>query len=597
MQARPDEPLRIVDHGHGLSVAATPTLQIAVSGTIVDGPHLAGRLGLAADAGPAALVLGAYQQLGRDWLDAVRGSFALIVCDQQRARVFAVRDPMGLHPLFFVRDGRSLLFSWSTDALLAQPAVSGDLNRVLLAEHLLHRWSDARETYLLHVTRVPGGHVLEATSSDVTQRRYWDPAVAGQHEGSEESQIALFERAFDRAVLRCLAEGPTAIWLSGGLDSISVAAVAADVAARAGALRPHALSLGFPDPACNEEPVQRGVAAALGLSQDYVPFDATVGERGLLPLATELAATWPMPMTNLWNPAYSELSRRGRARGCRVILTGNGGDEWLTVSPFLTADLIREGRLGEALRFIRVLARSHRVSPLDAYGRGIWTFGLRPLAVRALARAFPAAFQARRMRNMAAAIPAWVAPDPALRRAVQDRADRVLAAPTPGATYYEREMRTALDHPLNAIEAEEYFEMGRRLGMQIRHPYWDADLVEVLYRVPPHVLSKGGRSKGLVRETLARRFPTLGFERQRKVHATYFYRRTMRAQGPAAWASLGGARTLASLGVVDARMHAAAMDRLFAGQRATESYRIWTTLQLEAWARRRVRSNRENAHD
>jgi len=138
------------------------------------------------------------------------------------------------------------------------------------------------------------------------------------------------------------------------------------------------------------------------------------------------------------------------------------------------------------------------------------------------------------------------------------------------------------------MEAEEYFEQGRRLGVRILHPYWDSDLVDLLYRTPPHVLSQGGRAKGLVRATIARRFPNLGFERQKKVHATNFYWRTMQAEGPAAWNTLGNrATTLERLGVLDAKLHMATMEDLFAGKRPQESYRIWNTLHLEGWARPR----------
>ena len=135
--------------------------------------------------------------------------------------------------------------------------------------------------------------------------------------------------------------GPTGIFLSGGFDSISVAAFATDIARRTAQPDPIALSLAFPDPTCNEEVVQRGVAKGLGIDQVLLSFEEALGGRGLIEAATGLIAEWPVPMLNLWNPAYATLAARGRARGCRVILTGNGGDEWLAVSPFLAADLIK----------------------------------------------------------------------------------------------------------------------------------------------------------------------------------------------------------------------------------------------------------------
>lgn len=318
-------------------------------------------------------------------------------------------------------------------------------------------------------------------------------------------------------------------------------------------------------------------------------FGEAVGNRGLLVPALEMAASWPAPMMNLWNPAYSALASRGAQRGCRVILTGSGGDEWLAVSPYLSADLIRAGRIADVVRFVGTTKRSYKVTNAEALKIVLWTFGARPIAGMVMNRMAPGYWQARRNRRIVTSTPEWVAPDPELRKVIDERASAVLADAEPfRGSFYEQQMRTALEHPLNTMEAEEYFEQGRRLGVRILHPYWDSDLVDLLYRTPPHVLSQGGRAKGLVRATIARRFPDLGFERQKKVHATNFYWRTMQTEGPAAWNTLGNeATTLARLGVLDAKLHMATMAELFAGQRPRESYRIWNTLHLEGWARPR----------
>jgi asparagine synthase (glutamine-hydrolysing) len=466
--------------------------------------------------------------------------------------------------------------------------VSRELDRVLLAEHLLHRWSDPSDTYFTAIKRVPAAHVLTIAGGSQTLRRYWDPAQTGQW--LREDELPLFEAALDRAVSRCIGRDQPGIYLSGGFDSISVAAIAVDSAARLGVPKPIALSLGFPHIDCDEGPVQRAVAQRLGIDQEFIGFADAVGQHGLLLPAAQASASWPLPLMNIWNPAYDALARRGYERGCRVILTGNGGDEWLAVSPFLAADFMRRGEWGSLFGFIRVLQRSYKMTWAEAIHGGLWKFSGRPLLTMGAARRFPGWFETRRQRNMEGGVPDWIAPDPDVRREVNARAHRVLASAEPGnGSFYEREMRTALDHPLNTMEMEEYFEHGRRVGVRFAHPYLDSDLVDVLYRVPPQLLLRGGRAKGLVRDTVARRFPNLGFERQRKIHATEFYWKTMQTEGPAAWSSLGGAaRTLGALGVIDPVLHANAMAGLFAGQRPHESYRIWNTLQLEAWVRHRA---------
>ena len=86
--------------------------------------------------------------------------------------------------------------------------------------------------------------------------------------------------------------------------------------------------------------------------------------------------------------------------------------------------------------------------------------------------------------------------------------------------YYLQQGRISLDHAIVSMEMEEVFENGRSMDMRVLMPYWDPDLVDLLYRVPPDLLNRGDRAKALVRETLANRFSGLGLDRQKKVIAS-----------------------------------------------------------------------------
>src|SRR5262249_19971441 len=154
------------------------------------------------------------------------------------------------------------------------------------------------------------------------------PAPAGQPvRWIRKDELDRFDPLFEQAVQRGLARGKSAIFLSGGLDSISVAAVAADVCRREGQTVPHALSLGFPDPSCDEEHVQRSVARALSLPLEFASFKEALGDRPLLELALDESRQRSAPLQNIWYPAYAHLGALARRYGCRTILTGNGGDE------------------------------------------------------------------------------------------------------------------------------------------------------------------------------------------------------------------------------------------------------------------------------
>jgi asparagine synthetase B (glutamine-hydrolysing) len=402
-----------------------------------------------------------------------------------------------------------------------------------------------------------------------------------------EDQIGQFDARLDRAVDRALSAGPAGIFLSGGLDSISIAAFASDRARRSGRPGPRALSLAFPDSACDERHIQTAVARQLGMPHHLLDFWQAVGSGGLFSEALALNRDVSMPVLNIWGPAYHTLARQGRANGVRTILTGMGGDEWLSVSSMLSADLISRGDLRGLTRHVRTMMRSYSRTASQTLHNQLWSNGLRPLMSRALYRLAPGPWQRSRLGRQVRSDPAWISPDPALRTRQVERAAGSLETADPPGGFYLRELRTSLDHPLMSWELDEQYEFGKLVGVQYHHPYWDVDLVETLFKTPPALLDRGGRSKGLVREALAKRFPTLGFERQRKVAATNFFRSVVAKEGAALIDAVGDVSTLDALGVVDGPPAIAAARKAVTGTPA-EWFSAWSLLNLETWARQQV---------
>jgi asparagine synthase (glutamine-hydrolysing) len=537
------------------------------------------------DCSDAFLVLRAYERAGEGALSRLRGSFVVAIVDSTRDLAIVLRDPLGSHPLFYVNAGSQVLFAAAPQPLLDQPGVSRTLNRVALADHLCFRWPDPHETFFAAVRRVPPGWRAVISGARLHLNRYWEPAPEDTPiQWLTGEEVTRFDELFEQAVDRCLHNGPTGIFLSGGLDSISIAAVAADRARRIGQKPPLALSLRFLEPACDEGAVQATVARDLGLRQHLLDMDEAVGSRPLLEQTLELNSAVSMPILNVWQPAYLALARRARLDSVRTILSGHGGDEWLTVAPQLAADLIRRGAFVELVLLLRAQRRSFSQHPFDLARMTLWTCGVRPLASLALDRIMPKAYKASRVERTLGRDPSWVTPDRELRAEQRRRAEFMLASPVPQQGFYFRQMRSALDHPLVSWELEEQHQLGQRIGVRFLHPFSDPDLVELLYRTPPRILNQGGRTKSIVRGTVARRFPALGFEGHRKVHATAFYRSLMFREAPALASKAIDFPALSRLGIVDGKAASAAVreglrqeDRLF--------QRFFQVFNLEVWAR------------
>jgi asparagine synthase (glutamine-hydrolysing) len=588
---------------------ARPTVEIGADGAWVlsvaeDAPRPAGSSSLVAEDGrlsvlfdgvlhepaghgsAAQRVLDAYRRWGEGALERLRGTYAVVIWDGERKVLLCARDPLGVVPLFWADCGGSLLVSWSLGALSGHPSVSDELNIAAVVDHVCLRWRFPEETLFEAIRRIPPGRFLRVSGGRRETLRYWHPAPRSQDDWVSAEQLEQFPELFEQAIDRVLRRGRAGIFLSGGLDSVSVAAVARDRARAAAMPAPWALSLSMPSEEVDEAPIQRGVARALGLPQVMLGLEEAAGADSTLVSALRMSRDWPAPLTNYWLPAYQGLGRRGVDEGCDVILTGTGGDEWLGVTPYYAADLLRKGDLRGLIALWLNLSRSYPVPPLRLTRNLLWRFGVRDMlsarVAHGLDRTAPGVLRHRRERAILGDTPAWAAPDPALRSQLVDRAIASRPAPVTRDLYW-RELDESLDHALVSLEVEETYENGRRIGAPVLQPYWDPDLIRFLVRTPPELLNTGGRSKGIVRDMVARQFPELGFDRQVKVIATSYAHELLRRDARAAWEETNGVPCLGKIGVVDQ----SALWSDVAQDLATGNWgnlnRLWFLLSLEAW--------------
>ncbi|HMA33573.1 MAG TPA: asparagine synthase-related protein, partial [Chloroflexia bacterium] len=563
---------------------------VIFDGVLYNRPELQDRLAPAPPQNDAALVLQAYRRWGAAVLEQMQGLFALLIWDADRDLLVAARDRVGIYPLFYTEVGHAVLFSTSVRTLVGHPRVAGTVNRAALAEQLVDRWTQPDETHLAAVKRVGPGHIWQVAQGQRTTYRYWHalPPQAPVDWVREDELDDQFSVLLNQAVARCLGSGPATLWLSGGLDSATVAMIAADQRRQAGQPLPLAQSLVFPNPSCNEEVLQRGLAAALGLPQDVIPMAQAVPTGTLLETALAMSAAWPVPLSHLYFPPYRYMIQEARAQGYQTILTGSGGDEVLGVSLIYAADLIRSLDFAGLYRLWDGMRRFYPLSAAEFARMTLWTVGLRPLVKRAAARTLrtlaPGRYARRRAAQRIVPFPAWVAADPALRRELAQRATREVPV-APGKSFYVNSIADLLDTPLLVMTLEEMFEFGRHFGVLVQQIFWDADLVAFLFRTPPELLNRGGQARGLIRQPLARRFPHLGFERQVKVNTNDFYRPVLLQEGPRAWHALQGTPALAELGLVDPPALAQLITPLFAGGQPPmeELIRLWKVLSLEVW--------------
>jgi asparagine synthase (glutamine-hydrolysing) len=560
------------------------------SGYLFDTEVLQKELDTAGNAGPvspAAIVLEGYRRWGEGVLDRLQGVFALAIWDQREEILLCARDAIGLHPLFYSQPGRHFLFSWDAETLRRQPEVSSDLDAVVVAEDLIHRFSNVHETHYRGVRRLPSGHALRFRQGRVEVFPYWNPAPPGRPiRWVTREEVTEFPNLLARAIERAVRIGPAGILLSGGLDSISVAIPAAEITARLGWPAFRAYCMEFPGQ-YNEASIQRGVAEALGMSCTFRSMRDYFEGRGLLRRVLEQSQLYPWPAINIYAPGYTDLLWTARSDGCKVVLTGEGGDEWLCVTPIYAADLIRAGQFGELFRLVRTTMGYWKLGLVPGLRNALWTCGARAVARDWMWRRFPQIAMRRRRQLLPQALPDWLAPDPGLHRELEERFLRWNRDPCHGSFYLDAIRETTV-HPLVSMACEESFYRDLHTGVPCMHPYQDRQLVEFLLRTPPDLLNDGGQSKALVRGPVARRFPELGLLHQKKMTSSRFNQDLYRRECPPLWRELGGAQFLAQMGVVQLDTFHGMLDRSLASKTLSVTHRVWHGANVEAWVRSHV---------
>lgn len=259
------------------------------------------------------------ERRGAAALDDLVGMFAFAVWDSRRRTLFAARDRAGIKPFYYALTPTAFVFGSEVKAVLAHPAVVRALDHEGLADQLFTGYPQADRTLFRGVRQLPPGCCLELHDGRLEVRPYWSVHYKYAPARSEATVLEELGTLLDDAVrLHCRSDAPLGAHLSGGVDSSTVAALAARV-------RPGlpTFSIRFAEGGIFDESVHaRAVAAAIG-SRHY---EDTPQPAELDALLATLIWHMDMPMVSSGGFAYFAGARLAR-RHVTVALTGHGGDE------------------------------------------------------------------------------------------------------------------------------------------------------------------------------------------------------------------------------------------------------------------------------
>jgi asparagine synthase (glutamine-hydrolysing) len=439
-----------------------------------------------------------YAEEGEDFVRRLRGMFAFALWDRSRGRLLLARDRLGIKPFYLYRDGEKLLFGSELKAILAYPGVERKINPAALEDFLAFGTIPGVPAIFKGCERLPAAHVLvvERGNWNASPRRFWqltfepDPRPT-----ADEWQERVAAKLAETVRLHLIADVPVGAFLSGGIDSSLVVALAAGNNLQT-------FSIGFEEEAFNELPFARQVAARLGTKhvEEVVTPDAAT-------LLDELSRFYDEPFADSSAiPTY--LVSRLASRHVKVALSGDGGDEAFGGYARYAHDL----KEAAVRRLLPGWFRRRLLGPLAyAWPRGDWL--PRPLRAKTLLTNLSLEEDAAYANTLTVCRP------PVRRRLLAARLSGELNGHEPERVIREGHATSHTGHPLDGMIAadvatrlpDHYLVKVDRVsmacGLEVRPPLLDHELLELAARIPATWKVRQGQTKWLLRQVSRQHLP------------------------------------------------------------------------------------------
>ena len=411
------------------------------------------------------LILHAYHAWGENCAKHLLGDFAFAIWDGQRRRLYCARDHFGVKLFYYARVGNCLVFGNTLNSLRSHPEVSDDLDELAVADFLLFGFKqDPAVTTFADIRRLPSGHFLTCSNGAPIVSRYWslptdDNIIRYKHASD---YVDHFRELMRKAVADRLRTDRVAVWMSGGLDSTTLAATACELRQNASA---HVDIRAFCQVYRNLIPDREGyyaglVAEALGIPIRYlVADDYKLFERWDQP---ELHRPEPVEFPLL--AQFVDLLIKQAAEHSRVVLFGEDPDALL--SPSSVIDMFRGIPIPQVIADVGNYVLSHRQRP--PLGLGVNAKLNRWLGKGPERPAYPI----------------WLNQDFAEKHDLRERFEKYNGTPAHTNSIRHGAHRR-MTHPIWQWLFEFMDPGATFFPLEVRFPYLDLRLVNYLLRIPP----------------------------------------------------------------------------------------------------------------
>lgn len=518
---------------------------------------------------------------GLDSIRALEGQFAIAWWDAREAKLTLIRDCFGMEPLCYTQRGNELIFATRARDVAAYQSGTPAISLQGLVEYLNYCYLPGNSTLFAGIERVPPGGSLEFSAPTGRARlQYWYRLSFDNSLAPDEGEIARrYRELLEASVVRRLSDTRTGVFLSGGMDSSSVATFARrHLSGQIGSFSFRCVGASF-----DEAPYARELARELGTRHTEVDY----GEAQSLEVTAAVAAM-DMPFCDVGIEIGTWLLAQMASGKVDYLLTGDGGDELWASHPVYAAQRI---------------VRWYDHAPIPRAVRG------------ALVRGLALVKDSDKKRNLPVVLKR-ILPEPALPDWLKHFRWRIYYTFDSLRTLLAPQLAEALravepfrpvtdafadyqgpDDGLSACLYSDYRSvssfyfsrlfLARSFGLEVRLPFYDRALVEFGARIPAKLKLEGvERTKRLFRVAMEGVLPDVINHRKDKLGHSVPFKNWLRNTGPLSErvAETLGSTAFASRGLF---RQAAVMRMLdeHRTRRHNHSHRIWALFVLEQWLR------------
>lgn len=269
------------------------------------------------------VIIAAYQEWGCECFHKFNGMFAIAIYDEKQECIILARDRIGKKPLYYYSKGTDFVFASELKPIMKYPYFCKDINYDIIGHYMCNKYIVAPGTIFCHTYKMEPGTYLVYHNGKKKIYRYWDlidiqsltqKSVTDLSTAKEQLKNLLR----DSVSKRLIADVPVGTFLSGGIDSTLVTAIAQEVSDS----KVDSFTIGFYDDERNEAPYAAQIAKHIGTNH----HELYMKEEQVLEMLHQLPVYYDEPFSDS-SELPSMLVSRMAAEHVTVVLSGDGGDE------------------------------------------------------------------------------------------------------------------------------------------------------------------------------------------------------------------------------------------------------------------------------